>query len=557
MTTRRITAIVLAGTCFSITIGAARVTFAADYAIDILSNEFIPFLNQARMGHINNHGVVAGSVASNNFVPFNNIFRQQFVVSTYRGNRQFEPLSIEGFVVGFSDNGVIAGSTRDGRPLLLRNGIQEALPIADTEIPSIAGVTPNGIVYGSFGSWEANTLRTFTYDGTSVTTLPIMLQNPHPGFGEKSMNSNGLISVRSGYLDNSGNFVDQGTYLYDVPSSAIAPVQPPQGWTLDLINEPLQVTSSTVYGVLSNPPRTTLRYGSWNKDGSFRDFVPTPPNVFGVNFNDLGHAAGVADGTAWFYDGAQWEPVAVKGLGGDYPLAIITDINNRDEFVGSTTGGPFVARPADDTTPGLQPAEPLLNPANGHYYKLVVSPNSPFGPPVRFADAVSAAAASSHLGMPGHLATITSQEEQDFLMSAFGGPQRSQWFWIAASDATVNGEWRWVAGPETGRLFWQGNYTGTGFGFDSWGRAGFSGQRNEPNDADPQGATEDFAALRFELFSRRAFWNDISDVNPGAPRGYIIEYSPIPEPPSAACVLTALVFLRRGFFRRGIQLFTV
>jgi hypothetical protein len=89
-------------------------------------------------------------------------------------------------------------------------------------------------------------------------------------------------------------------------------------------------------------------------------------------------------------------------------------------------------------------AAPVLNPANGHYYEAVrlqiASPNS-----FAFAAALQAAAAKTHLGVPGHLVTITSRQEQDFLegvvVRSSIGP-----FWMGASDAAVEGEWRWVTG---------------------------------------------------------------------------------------------------------------
>src|SRR5688572_9344132 len=121
--------------------------------------------------------------------------------------------------------------------------------------------------------------------------------------------------------------------------------------------------------------------------------------------------------------------------------------------------------------------DPILNPANGHYYQHV----GPYA--FSFQQALAGAQASSYLGIPGHLATITSAEENAFLCATF--PSRTAW--IAASDAAVEGEWRWVAGPEAGQLFYKheafvppGYVTGTSYAYEKWPRSS-TGQQIEPN----------------------------------------------------------------------------
>jgi hypothetical protein len=166
---------------------------------------------------------------------------------------------------------------------------------------------------------------------------------------------------------------------------------------------------------------------------------------------------------------------------------------------------------------------PVKNPDNGHYYEwhpFLLSLNAD----VTFATASAAAAAKSYQGVPGHLVTITSKAEQDFLARTFptGFPM-----WIGASDAAVEGEWRWVAGPEAGELFFRTEeitrspfaIVGTAFGFESWTRFQ-SGAYYEPNntertDVRPKGSGEDFAVFTlrrpsadgYDQFS--ALWNDL------------------------------------------------
>lgn len=213
---------------------------------------------------------------------------------------------------------------------------------------------------------------------------------------------------------------------------------------------------------------------------------------------------------------------------------------------------------AESTAAGIRPDTPVLNPDNGHYYEwhsYLIRPDADR----TFATAFAAAAAKSHQGVPGHLVTITSKAEQDFLARTF--PTNFP-MWMGASDAAVEGEWRWVAGPEAGELFWRTESTwpyptvGTAFGFESWGRD-LQGRYYEPNNIDntdvrPTGSGEDFAtfSLRQSISNGSwvysAYWNDL----PGEwPRqlylyvsGYMIEYS-VPESASATIVAMGIAGL--------------
>jgi hypothetical protein len=91
-------------------------------------------------------------------------------------------------------------------------------------------------------------------------------------------------------------------------------------------------------------------------------------------------------------------------------------------------------------------AVPVLNPVNGHYYDFV---EGGFG----FAAALTDAASQVYLGASGHLVTITSASENDFIVNTFLRPASADFAWIAGSDAASEGVWRWVAGPEAGVQF--------------------------------------------------------------------------------------------------------
>jgi hypothetical protein len=63
---------------------------------------------------------------------------------------------------------------------------------------------------------------------------------------------------------------------------------------------------------------------------------------------------------------------------------------------------------------GAAGAAPIRNPANDHYYEAVARSGG-----ITWAAADAAASARSFNGMPGHLATITSAEEQTFIVGQF------------------------------------------------------------------------------------------------------------------------------------------
>lgn len=83
------------------------------------------------------------------------------------------------------------------------------------------------------------------------------------------------------------------------------------------------------------------------------------------------------------------------------------------------------------------------------------------------ADSVASAATLAGLtGVNGHLVTITSQAESDFIISLVGANR----VWLSASDAATEGEWIWTSGPETGQKFWTGGSGGSAFNsmYSNW-----------------------------------------------------------------------------------------
>ncbi|QDT75896.1 lectin-like protein [Lacipirellula limnantheis] len=199
----------------------------------------------------------------------------------------------------------------------------------------------------------------------------------------------------------------------------------------------------------------------------------------------------------------------------------------------------------------------VRNPTNGHYYELIK-----LGSATRtFAESSAAAGAKSYQGIPGHLVTITSQAEQDFIDNTYQRGGNYQ-VWMGASDSAIEGEWRWVTGPEAGQLFWRTEstkpvITGVAFGFESWGAHRYYSPYYdgywyfEPSNGGELGNNEDFATFAIGRGTPNITrWRDLPGEYSRGLRDwvqcYMVEYS-IPEPASMTLMMVAaLAFPRRG-----------
>ncbi len=125
------------------------------------------------------------------------------------------------------------------------------------------------------------------------------------------------------------------------------------------------------------------------------------------------------------------------------------------------------------------------NATTGNFYQFVAGG-------VNLATARANSAAAMVNGIAGHLVTITSAAENNFVRSMITTSSS----WIDASDAAVEGEWRWMSGPEAGQMFWLGTAAGSaqnGF-YTNW-------NGGEPNNSSNEDGVQ--------LFSSGG-WNDIS-----------------------------------------------
>jgi hypothetical protein len=169
----------------------------------------------------------------------------------------------------------------------------------------------------------------------------------------------------------------------------------------------------------------------------------------------------------------------------------------------------------------------LASASNGHFYEYVTTADDWL---VSKADA----AAKTYHGLQGYLATITSQEENDFIeqkLSADG--------WIGASDdasyinsavgsslytsqANAEGKWYWVTGPEKGTQITTDNAPGSGY------PPVFNGAYNNWNDGEPNNFAEEHYAQIYSGGSSPGFWNDLNENHW---LGYVVEYGGMADDP--------------------------
>ncbi len=134
---------------------------------------------------------------------------------------------------------------------------------------------------------------------------------------------------------------------------------------------------------------------------------------------------------------------------------------------------------------------------NGHYYELVDAND------IQWTDARDAAESMSCCGVFGHLATITSADEQAFIVANFAPGNEVGYRWLGgfqdtgSSDyAEPDGGWSWI--------------TGEAWSFTAW-------HSGEPNNSNPD---HDFLRT---WGSGPAEWEDF--VNEGYDtRGFVVEY---------------------------------
>jgi hypothetical protein len=178
---------------------------------------------------------------------------------------------------------------------------------------------------------------------------------------------------------------------------------------------------------------------------------------------------------------------------------------------------------------------------NGHWYEVVTDTAT-------WDEANAAAAARSHMGMPGHLATITSGAENDFISDLSPGSDPPALYILGGyqnpAATTFGGGWQWV--------------TGEAFSYTNWCGPGCGVEPNDGNDGSEAVGSGDEDRLHFfhagNVNADGLTWNDYPG---GEQAGYVVEYevtTVIPEPESYALLLAGLGLLGFAARRKGVEL---
>lgn len=136
-------------------------------------------------------------------------------------------------------------------------------------------------------------------------------------------------------------------------------------------------------------------------------------------------------------------------------------------------------RSADVSATASDTTSDVVNPANGHIYRLL--------PPTSWA-----AAEAEAVSLGGHLATIRSASEQQWVWSTFGSA--SDILWIGINDVATEGTFAWTSGEPVTYTDWGPNAPDNMWaGGENWGSMwrkasiGYDGQWNDLGPNSPEG----------------------------------------------------------------------
>lgn len=176
---------------------------------------------------------------------------------------------------------------------------------------------------------------------------------------------------------------------------------------------------------------------------------------------------------------------------------------------GANPAAPQSRVPAANPQAAIQSA-PVQDPASGHYYQRIDDA-------VSWTDARTAAEQMMFQGVAGHLATISSQEENDFVFSLFVD-QEGGYKWLGGfqppGSSEPAGGWAWV--------------TGQPWAYTNW-------NQGEPSD---YGANEHhlafYAGAPYVTLPEGGKWNDLPNdggvsIGGTLPLSYVVEFDIAPS----------------------------
>ena len=210
--------------------------------------------------------------------------------------------------------------------------------------------------------------------------------------------------------------------------------------------------------------------------------------------------------------------------GSDLEVQEVSLVNPGDGTLVDNADGSYTFTPSPGFTGDVQLTyvvksedESLYFGDNGHFYEFIPQTG------ISWENARDAAAARTLNGLQGYLATVTSQEENDFIQTKLQGTG-----WMGGSDEEEEGVWKWVTGPEAGTVFWNGDGSGmvaNGL-FANWDPNAGSTFPAEPNNDFGFGTNPD--GENYAHFRTDGLWNDWPNAVPptfGTIQGYVVEYS--------------------------------
>jgi hypothetical protein len=176
---------------------------------------------------------------------------------------------------------------------------------------------------------------------------------------------------------------------------------------------------------------------------------------------------------------------------------------------------------------------------NDHYYQHVGDYNDP-SQRWSWQTSITLAAAMSYQGLPGHLVTITSAAESQFITDNFyPGDPWPQWIGLTDNEQYGGHESFGTPNPQIDGWVW---VTGEPVAFTNWG----PGQPDNLNN-------EDFAAIGAPLDSHST-WNDYQSGT-GGTAAFIVEFEAVPEPSAIVLIVLGCAGLLPSAKRRATRLY--